>query len=310
MGVDDGSACRSPAAPLEAPGSGQALVAAVGFVILAGIAGFVAFVASLDRSEQRAGTAAPTRIVALTGGAQRIGDAIDLLAKGYGSRLLITGVNERTSRDEIATPQSRPAPALRLLRRSRLPGPQHHRQRHRDPALDARAPLPLAHRGDLELPHAAHPGGARPRHARGRARFPIRSSATAADPAIGGALRPCASWPSSTLKFIVGWVRTRVETRSGASSGDGSDGAAAEPRLPARVAGGAFGALRQGLPRGLCARRPPNARCFAPSSSISSSTPTSLGVDDRVHSVLPDAPQGVPAGRAGLGRVPRSGCCG
>ncbi len=41
-------------------------------------------------------------IVALTGGPQRIGDAIDLLAGGYGRRLLITGVNERTSRDEIA----------------------------------------------------------------------------------------------------------------------------------------------------------------------------------------------------------------
>ncbi len=41
-------------------------------------------------------------IVALTGGSQRIGDAIDLLAQGYAGRLLISGVNERTSRDEIA----------------------------------------------------------------------------------------------------------------------------------------------------------------------------------------------------------------
>ena len=38
----------------------------------------------------------------MTGGAQRIGDAIDLLAKGYAKRLLISGVNENTSRDQIA----------------------------------------------------------------------------------------------------------------------------------------------------------------------------------------------------------------
>lgn len=65
------------------------------------VVGFFAFVASLERFEQ------PPRgrsdgIVALTGGSQRIGDAIELLAQGYAARLLITGVNEHTSRDEIA----------------------------------------------------------------------------------------------------------------------------------------------------------------------------------------------------------------
>jgi uncharacterized SAM-binding protein YcdF (DUF218 family) len=76
------------------------LVAGGVFAFLFG-AGFIAFVATLDRDEQDpAGRA--DGIVALTGGAQRIGDAIDLLAKGYGRRLLITGVNERTSREEIA----------------------------------------------------------------------------------------------------------------------------------------------------------------------------------------------------------------
>ncbi|HEX8167816.1 MAG TPA: YdcF family protein [Beijerinckiaceae bacterium] len=64
-------------------------------------AGFVAFVTTLDRSEREPKGRADG-IVALTGGAQRIGDAIDLLAKGYARRLLITGVNERTSRQEIA----------------------------------------------------------------------------------------------------------------------------------------------------------------------------------------------------------------
>lgn len=76
-------------------------------VALAG--GFLAFIAHLDRIERMpAGRA--DGIVALTGGAERIGDAIDLLAGGYGRRLLITGVNERTSRDEIArlNPSQRP----------------------------------------------------------------------------------------------------------------------------------------------------------------------------------------------------------
>jgi uncharacterized SAM-binding protein YcdF (DUF218 family) len=65
------------------------------------LAGFVVFVYSLDRVERRP-TTRTDAIVALTGGAQRIGDAIDLLDRGYASRLLITGVNERTSRDQIA----------------------------------------------------------------------------------------------------------------------------------------------------------------------------------------------------------------
>jgi uncharacterized SAM-binding protein YcdF (DUF218 family) len=64
-------------------------------------AGFVAFVASLERFEQPPQDRSDG-IVVLTGGSQRIGDAIDLLAKGYARRLLITGVNEHTSRDEIA----------------------------------------------------------------------------------------------------------------------------------------------------------------------------------------------------------------
>ncbi|MCJ2069646.1 YdcF family protein [Methylobacterium sp. J-030] len=73
--------------------------AGLGAIVL--FAGFLIFVSALARQE-RAPTDRADGIVALTGGAQRIGDAIDLLAGGYGRRLLITGVNERTSRDEIA----------------------------------------------------------------------------------------------------------------------------------------------------------------------------------------------------------------
>lgn len=66
-----------------------------------GFLGFLGFVYHLDRFEQPPETRADG-IVAMTGGAQRIGDAIDLLAKGYAKRLLISGVNENTSRDQIA----------------------------------------------------------------------------------------------------------------------------------------------------------------------------------------------------------------
>lgn len=48
-------------------------------------------------------------IVVVTGGSQRIGDAIGLLGAERGSRLLISGVNEKTSREELAklNPSSR-----------------------------------------------------------------------------------------------------------------------------------------------------------------------------------------------------------
>ncbi len=76
-------------------------LAAGGIGLVALAAGFLVFVALLARQE-RTPEGRTDGIVALTGGAQRIGDAIDLLAAGYGRRLLITGVNERTSREEIA----------------------------------------------------------------------------------------------------------------------------------------------------------------------------------------------------------------
>ena len=65
---------------------------------------FADFVSRIDDAE-----ALPARhaegAVALTGGADRIADAIDLLAAGRVDRLLITGVNPMTSRAEIARKQ-------------------------------------------------------------------------------------------------------------------------------------------------------------------------------------------------------------
>jgi uncharacterized SAM-binding protein YcdF (DUF218 family) len=83
----------------------RALAWVIGFstaLALGGLmAGFFLFVATLDRSETM-----PVRhaegAVALTGGADRITDALDLLAKGDADRLLISGVNPSTSGLEIA----------------------------------------------------------------------------------------------------------------------------------------------------------------------------------------------------------------
>lgn len=93
-----------PALRVPVRSLGRTLRAGLGLAGLGGVAlfgGFLAFVACVERDERPLDGRADG-IVALTGGAQRIGDAIDLLANGYGRRLLITGVNERTSRDEIA----------------------------------------------------------------------------------------------------------------------------------------------------------------------------------------------------------------
>ena len=67
----------------------------------------LAFAIGFWRFADRAASAAPPRdiraegIVALTGGASRIQDALQLLAEGRGRRLLITGVNPATSRREL-----------------------------------------------------------------------------------------------------------------------------------------------------------------------------------------------------------------
>lgn len=96
---------RSPALRRERPaGLGRTLQGVIGLSACGAAAllgGFLVFAAHLARDE-RVPVERADGIVALTGGSQRIGDAIDLLANGFGRRLLITGVNERTSRDEIA----------------------------------------------------------------------------------------------------------------------------------------------------------------------------------------------------------------
>jgi uncharacterized SAM-binding protein YcdF (DUF218 family) len=99
-GWDTSTTPAPPTRPLLARLAGLVALCMIVVVVVA-LAGFFIFVNSIDRTE-RSPAARTDAIVALTGGAQRIGDAIDLLERGYGKRLLITGVNERTSRDQIA----------------------------------------------------------------------------------------------------------------------------------------------------------------------------------------------------------------
>jgi uncharacterized SAM-binding protein YcdF (DUF218 family) len=72
---------------------------ATGLILLAG--GFVWFVWNIASEEVSIETKADG-IVALTGAAARIPDAIELLATERGKRLLITGVHRATSSKEIA----------------------------------------------------------------------------------------------------------------------------------------------------------------------------------------------------------------
>jgi uncharacterized SAM-binding protein YcdF (DUF218 family) len=83
---------------------GQAVklvAAACGLIVLLYLAGFLAFVHSLspDESEPRGQADA---IVVLTGGSDRIADAMQLLAEGRGKRLLISGVHQETTPQSVA----------------------------------------------------------------------------------------------------------------------------------------------------------------------------------------------------------------
>ena len=71
----------------------------IGALLLA--AGYIRFATALSVVE--AGSPPRTdAIVVVTGGAQRIGDAVSLLNADRGRRLLISGVNEKTGREELA----------------------------------------------------------------------------------------------------------------------------------------------------------------------------------------------------------------
>jgi uncharacterized SAM-binding protein YcdF (DUF218 family) len=93
---------RSPNAPARPRhGSLRAGVAAVGVICFAVLAGFIGFVWQL-RSTETTPARKADGIVVLTGGASRVSDAIELLAAGYGKRLLISGVHPASRAREIS----------------------------------------------------------------------------------------------------------------------------------------------------------------------------------------------------------------
>jgi uncharacterized SAM-binding protein YcdF (DUF218 family) len=79
----------------------RVLAGLTGIMVVLFAAGFLWFVRLLPADETPPMGKADG-IVALTGGASRISDALDLLATGHGQRLLITGVNPSTKISEIA----------------------------------------------------------------------------------------------------------------------------------------------------------------------------------------------------------------
>jgi uncharacterized SAM-binding protein YcdF (DUF218 family) len=78
-----------------------AVVSTLALAFVAAATGFVAFL-----SEMRGGELAPDRkadgIVVLTGGSSRVSDAMELLAAGYGQRLLISGVHPTSTVSDIS----------------------------------------------------------------------------------------------------------------------------------------------------------------------------------------------------------------
>jgi uncharacterized SAM-binding protein YcdF (DUF218 family) len=94
---------RSPQATIAAPRGWlrAGLVVAVAVVFVAAAVGFVGFLSQLRGAETRPERKADG-IVVLTGGSSRVSDAMELLAGGYGRRLLISGVHPTNAASDIS----------------------------------------------------------------------------------------------------------------------------------------------------------------------------------------------------------------
>jgi uncharacterized SAM-binding protein YcdF (DUF218 family) len=77
------------------------LVAALAIGFMASAIGFVGFLSQLRGAEIKPERKADG-IVVLTGGSSRVSDAMDLLASGYGRRLLISGVHPTNDANDIS----------------------------------------------------------------------------------------------------------------------------------------------------------------------------------------------------------------
>src|SRR5258708_19190218 len=97
---------KSPKAP-NAPVTARrgwlpaAVVAALAVAFVGAAIGFVGFLSQLRDAETRPDRKADG-IVVLTGGSSRVSDAMELLAAGYGKRLLISGVHPTSGASEIS----------------------------------------------------------------------------------------------------------------------------------------------------------------------------------------------------------------
>src|SRR5580700_5489554 len=79
----------------------RAVIVSVLAVVVAVAAGFVGFLSQLRGAETRPARSADG-IVVLTGGSSRVSDAMELLADGYGKRLLISGVHPTNAASDIS----------------------------------------------------------------------------------------------------------------------------------------------------------------------------------------------------------------
>jgi len=78
-----------------------AAVGAAGIVFVGAAVGFIGFLSQLRGVETKPSSNADG-IVVLTGGSSRISDAVELLASGYGKRLLISGVHPTNGVSDIS----------------------------------------------------------------------------------------------------------------------------------------------------------------------------------------------------------------
>jgi uncharacterized SAM-binding protein YcdF (DUF218 family) len=94
---------KPQAAPTAPPRSrlGSAIIALVAFAFVSAAIGFVGFLSQLHGAETKPSRSADG-IVVLTGGSSRVSDAMELLADGYGRRLLISGVHPASAASDIS----------------------------------------------------------------------------------------------------------------------------------------------------------------------------------------------------------------
>ena len=94
---------KAPSAPVTAPRGWlrAAVVAALAVAFVGAAIGFVGFLSQL-RGVEAVPASRADGIVVLTGGSSRVSDAMELLAGGYGKRLLISGVHPTNAASDIS----------------------------------------------------------------------------------------------------------------------------------------------------------------------------------------------------------------